>query len=69
MSLVSFYTSWKNQKRFGFLVLSGGIERDQHEQSGIFEFTKSSYKTWYFSNNFLLYLSLIEQQFPGEILE
>ena len=66
MSLVSFYTSWKNQKRFGFLILSGGIERDQHEQSGIFEFTKS-FK--YFSNNFLLYLSLIEQQFPGEILE
>ena len=27
--LASFYTSWKNQKIFGFLIFSGGIERDQ----------------------------------------
>ena len=30
--LVSFYTSWKHQKTFSFLMFSRGIERDQwHE--------------------------------------
>ena len=29
MLLVSFYTSWKYQKTRGFLIFSGGIERDQ----------------------------------------
>ena len=29
MSLVFFYTPWKHQKTFCFLMLSGGIERDQ----------------------------------------
>ena len=27
--LVSFYTHWKHQKTFSFLILSVGIERDQ----------------------------------------
>ena len=28
MTLVSFYTPWKHQKTFGFLMFSEGIERD-----------------------------------------
>ena len=28
MSLVCFYTPWKRQKTSGFLMFSGGIERD-----------------------------------------
>ena len=33
MPLISFDTSWKHQKIRGFLILSGGIERDQwHEE-------------------------------------
>ena len=29
MPLISFYTPWKNQKTKGFLIFSGGIERDR----------------------------------------
>ena len=28
MPLVSFYTTWKHQKTSGYLILSGGIEKD-----------------------------------------
>ena len=34
MPLVSFDTPWKYQKPFGFLILSGGIERDQWHEMG-----------------------------------
>ena len=27
--LVSFYTPWKHQKAFGFLIVLGGIETDR----------------------------------------
>ena len=34
MSLVSFYTPWKHQKTSGFLMFSGGIEKEHwHEMS------------------------------------
>ena len=34
MPLFSFYTSWKHQKTRGFLMFSGGIEREQwHEMA------------------------------------
>ena len=29
MRLVSFYTPWKHQKTKGFLMFSGGLERDR----------------------------------------
>ena len=32
MPLISFYTPWKRQKTYGFMMISGGVERDQgHE--------------------------------------
>ena len=31
MSLVSFYTAWKYQKTSGFLIFSGGIERETND--------------------------------------
>ena len=34
MPLVSFYTAWKHQKTSGFLMFSGGIERDQWHEMG-----------------------------------
>ena len=34
MSLASFYTPWKHQKTSGFLMFSGGIERDQWHEMG-----------------------------------
>ena len=30
--MVSFYTPWKRQKAFGFLMFLGGIERDQSHE-------------------------------------
>ena len=38
--LVSFYTPWKHRKAFGFVVFSGGIERDQLHEMG-----------WYYTEN------------------
>ena len=32
--LLSFETPWKKQKTFGFLVFSGGMERDQWHEMG-----------------------------------
>ena len=32
--LVSFYTPWKHQKTRGFLMFSGGLERDQWHEMG-----------------------------------
>ena len=32
--LVSFYTPWKHQKTFGFIMFSGGIETDQCFEMG-----------------------------------
>ena len=32
MPLFSFYTSWKHQKTKGFLMFSGGIEREQWQE-------------------------------------
>ena len=32
--LVSFYTPWKQQKTFGFLMFSGGIEKVQWYKMG-----------------------------------
>ena len=34
MPLVSFYTPWKHQKTRGFLMLSGGVERDHWYEMG-----------------------------------
>ena len=34
MSLTSFYTPWKHKKTRGFLMLAGGIERDQWHELG-----------------------------------
>ena len=34
MPLVSFDTTWKHLKPFGFLIFSGGIERDQWHEMG-----------------------------------
>ena len=34
MPLVSFYTSWKHRKTYGFLMFFGGIERDQWHKMG-----------------------------------
>ena len=34
MQLVSFSTPWKHKKTFGFLMFSGGIERDQRHEIG-----------------------------------
>ena len=38
MPLVSFYTFWKHQKTKGFLVFSGGIEREQWHEMGWTDF-------------------------------
>ena len=40
MPLVSFYTPWKHQKTSGFLMFSGGIERDQWHEIGQVILTK-----------------------------
>ena len=37
MSLISFYTPWKHQRTFGFLMFSAGIERDRLHEIRIFE--------------------------------
>ena len=34
MPLVSFYTPRKHQKTFGFLMFSGGLEKDQWYEMG-----------------------------------
>ena len=34
MTLVSFYTSLKHQKTSGFLMFSGGIEKEQRPETG-----------------------------------
>ena len=34
MSLASFYTPWKHQKTSAFLIISGGIEKDQWHEMG-----------------------------------
>ena len=34
LSLISFYTPWKHQKTSGFLMFSGGIERDYWHEMG-----------------------------------
>ena len=34
MPLASFYTPWRHQKISGFLMFSGGIERDQWHKIG-----------------------------------
>ena len=34
MPLAFFYTPWKHQKTSGFLIFSGGIERDQWHELG-----------------------------------
>ena len=34
--LVSFYTSWEHQKTSGFLMVSGGIEKEQWHKISIF---------------------------------
>ena len=36
MPLVPFYTNWRHQKNFGFLMLPGGAERDQWHEMGEF---------------------------------
>ena len=33
MSLVYFYTPWKYQKTFDFLIFSGGKKRDQWDET------------------------------------
>ena len=38
--MASFYTPWKNQKTFGFLMFSGDIERDQWHEMGYCLFNK-----------------------------
>ena len=35
MPVVSFYTSWKHQNAIGFLLVSGGLERDQWNKMGL----------------------------------
>ena len=35
LPLVYFYTPWKHQKTFCFLMFSGGIERDQWHKNGL----------------------------------
>ena len=32
MQLVSFYNPWKHQKTRGFLMFTGGVERDKWKQ-------------------------------------
>ena len=39
MSLISFYTLWKHEKTRGFLVFSGGIERDKWHDMGWWQVT------------------------------
>ena len=39
MQLVSFYTPWKHEETSGFLIFSGGIERDQWHEMGSYEFS------------------------------
>ena len=34
MSLDSFYTPWKHQETLGFMMISGGVERDQWHEMG-----------------------------------
>ena len=47
-SLVSFYIPWKHQKTFGFLMFSGGLERDQWHEMDYFFFNFEHFSVGYF---------------------
>ena len=55
MSLISFYTPWKHQKTFGFLMFSWGVERDQRHEICSFR------------SNVCLYFNFLQQMLQNSL--
>ena len=53
LPLVSFYTPWKHHKTRGFLMFTGGIERDQWYETGSW----GGWRDMCLNNSLLLYLT------------